>query len=92
VGSGAHCRGNVPANGIARRLHWVIGKVGIARRRCGLGMAKHLANNDKALSAGCSHARKRMAQVMQPHVIELCCGSAIADETDPTLQRGTAPS
>ena len=42
--------------------------------RCGwLGVTKHLADDDQALPARCSHARKRMAQVMQPHVIELGC-------------------
>ena len=47
--------------------------MGIARRCRWLGVAEHLADDDEALSARCSHARKRMAQVMQPHVIELGC-------------------
>jgi hypothetical protein len=38
-------------------------------------MAKQLSNYDEALTARCSHAGERVPQVMQPHVIELCCGS-----------------
>ena len=34
-------------------------------------MTKHLADDDQALPARRGDAGKRMAQVMQPHVIEL---------------------
>ena len=42
-----------------------------------LRVTQHFADDDQALSAGCCYARKGMAQVMQPHIIELgCCADA----------------
>jgi hypothetical protein len=48
-----HRRRNVPAHGIARRLHRIVGKVGLARSCRRLGVTKHLADNDEALSSRC---------------------------------------
>ena len=43
----------------------------VACRGGWLGVTKHLADDDQALPARRGDAGKRMAQVMQPHVIEL---------------------
>ena len=67
--SAIHCRSNVPTHGIARGFHRIVGKVSIARRCRWLRVTEHLANYNETLPAGSGHACKRMAQVVQPHVL-----------------------
>jgi hypothetical protein len=63
--------------------HWIVCKVGIAGGCRRLRETEHLTDDDQALSAQCGNAGKRMAQVMQPHVIEL---GSLADTPPGLLQ------